>query len=105
MSQMEDETRLLAYLDGELGAEGVREVEAAIAARPEVLERLERLRELRILSRDAMRRETPRVGRALRERIKGVMSESADETGADLDVAGGAVLGTGVARESVRMFM
>lgn len=66
---------LICYIDGELPPTGARIIEQAIAEQPVLRDRLESLRNLRVISRDVIRRSTPPVPEELAARIAAISKE------------------------------
>lgn len=72
MNQSPEEFELLAYLDGELPSDRRRVIARALHEQPEVRDRLEHLRALRILSRQVIRDSTPRVSSELLAKVRAI---------------------------------
>src|SRR5262245_8383768 len=85
MKDLPEESELLAFVDGELPSERRRGIEQLLAARPDLRDRLEHLRALRILSRQLMRDSAPPVSPALRSKIESIVVLNESDRASDSD--------------------
>lgn len=91
MDEQPDESELLAFVDGELSSQRRRAIEQWLASRPDLRDRLEHVRALRILSRRGIRDSTPAVSLDLRSKVEAIATAHGSDPASDRPGSGLAV--------------